>query len=131
MAKKIEYKKLPPAFKIKLIKALESGKYPKGEGYLVTEGYNNKEDETELQFCCIGVAGRICGVPVDKMIDIELFDSEYYGNNELKKFRVPSALKNVIGSRDHDDAPTITKLTDLNDKSKSFKPVINFIKKYL
>ena len=54
MATLKETYKLPKAFKTKWIKALRSGKYKQGRLRL----YNPKEDT----YCCLGVAGKICGV---------------------------------------------------------------------
>lgn len=48
----MKYPKLPKAFKRKWVAALRSGKYKQGSGLLYNEG----------RMCCLGVAGRICGI---------------------------------------------------------------------
>ena len=56
-------KKLPVGFKRKWIKALRSGKYRQGRKTLYTKGSHRGRP----RYCCLGVAGRICGLSNEDM----------------------------------------------------------------
>lgn len=51
--------KLPADFKAKWVAALRSGEYKQGVSYL----WNEEKDS----FCCLGVAGVLCGIPKNVM----------------------------------------------------------------
>lgn len=63
---KKEYPKLPKAFKNKWIKALRSGDYKQGEDLLKAQQYTEDgiKIKGEYKYCCLGVAGDICGASV-------------------------------------------------------------------
>jgi hypothetical protein len=56
--------KLPKDFKAKFVAALRSGKYKQGKDYM----YNASSDS----YCCLGVAGRVCGID-NKILDGNAF----------------------------------------------------------
>ena len=87
------------------VKALESGKYPKGKFLLNNQG----------GYCCLGVLERVCGVPADSPV---LYQGYAKGDEE------ESALPHRgLSSR------VQIKLGDINDTSKSFAPVIAYLKR--
>lgn len=58
--------KLPKPFAIQWLEALRSGKYLQGGGTLAQPVYINTPPPTDVEsnnyrFCCLGVAGHICG----------------------------------------------------------------------
>jgi hypothetical protein len=113
--------KLPAAFKKKWLKALKSGKYIKGTGLL------KQIDNGETKWCCLGVAGDICGV--------KNFGSSQYlfsKSNMTDKRSSLRGLANVPKTiRGHWEDSVAEKLAKLNDNSKSFDKVIKWIEKNL
>lgn len=62
--------KLPKVFAIKWLEALRSEKYSQGQGTLAKKKEFDNEDATEVKdfnFCCLGVAGHICNIPLNTM----------------------------------------------------------------
>lgn len=113
MKQEIVYPKLPERFKRDWIAALkDKEQYPKGTGCLTN--YN----ET---FCCLGVAGKMCGVPISEMKNKPSLSSDMDNSS-----KVPKA---IIGPGN--DKDVIEKLMNLNDSHKTFLPVIRFIEKNL
>lgn len=47
---------MEPKLKAKWVKALCSGKYKQGKGYLKRKG----------RYCCLGVLGELCGIDLEK-----------------------------------------------------------------
>ena len=77
----MEFEKLDPEFKAKWVTALRSGEYKQGRGLLYTgEAY-----------CCLGVAGRICGIPVEKLKEKHYLTPEWFRDDSLKN--VPEILQ--------------------------------------
>jgi len=114
--KKIDYPKLPKTFKTKWVKALRSGKYKKGTGFLYlpwTFG-NGKIDD---RYCALGVAGIVCGVPKNKM-NLHINLNEYMG----KKYNIPKEIIN-------DDFQHI--IATKSDDRYSFNKLANWIEKNL
>lgn len=54
--------KLPEPFRSNWIAALRGGEYKQGRSWL----YNNRGDGTK-EYCCLGVAACVLGVPIDYM----------------------------------------------------------------
>jgi hypothetical protein len=122
MSKIIITEKLPVAFKAKFLKALRSGKYKKGKSYLV-----NQTKDNETVWCCLGVAGNICGVKNFGGNQFLSFKNEQTGKRSSLRglSKVPKILKgNVTGT-----VPVY--LASLNDKTKTFEQVIEWIEKNL
>lgn len=112
---KIQEGKLPKAFKTKWIKALKSDKYLKGSGTLCRDNSNADQGFT---WCCLGVAADICG-----MKNLGNFDFIQIGKKMKGISKVPKILKGTAG--------TAETLANINDKSTSFNPVIEYIEKNL
>lgn len=104
--------KLPEEFKRKWIEALRSNLYLQGKEYL----YNNKINT----YCCLGVAGIVCGLTKEEMNNNE------YLNDEI----VPEALYGD-GEEDTQTIPVQT-LVSMNDSGRySFNQIADFIEKEL
>jgi hypothetical protein len=110
--------KLPPRFKEKWLEALASGKYEKGKDFLCNLIGENKHD-----YCCLGVAGRIQGVPIS-LLEEEGYLTEPISNlAKNRKKPIPKVL--------HGDNPVTSFLSFRNDTSKTFKEVRTWIEKNL
>jgi len=106
--------KLPERIKAKWLKALRSGEYNQGTGYLL-EIHSQPEEKF---YCCLGVLGKVCGNE-----DIDLLHQGTL--NEFHK-RIP---KLVMGPIEENDL--VKKLTKFNDCGKSFKWIAAYIERYL
>jgi len=105
--------KLPKRFKERWIKALLSGKYKQGRGYLY-------EPTTEC-YCALGVAGDVLGVPKTQLSYTCTLD-----NFLLTKEPIPGQLMHTgLGS-------IANKIATFNDqKYRSFRWIAYYIKRYL
>lgn len=111
--------KLPKRFKEKWIKALRSGKYKQTDGAL----YDKKEDG----YCCLGVAGSICGVPDKTLIGFcFLYPDKFNNTKGLPKLIIGGNSKSEV-----DYSPVAEKLSTYNDSGKSFKWIASYIERYL
>lgn len=79
--------KLPKDFATKWVEALRSGKYKQGMGLLAMKKYDFLPKFVQnTKFCCLGVAGHICGHPVQELIGNFYIESEIFT-------KVPTELK--------------------------------------
>lgn len=79
--------KLPKEFALKWIEALRSGEYKQGVGQLAII---KEEEEATLQntaFCCLGVAGHLCGSTI-----VDLSNSFYLREVEEINPEIPSQI---------------------------------------
>jgi len=116
--------KLPKRFKDKWVKALRSGEYKQGTGFL----YDSYKD----CYCCLGVAGALCEVPFHALDHIGLYGGDFkddFTKEDLKK--LPKLLIGSNESEDRDYSIVIEKLTKMNDNGKSFKQIAGYIDRYL
>lgn len=109
MATLKEKYKLPKEFKKKWVKALRSGKYKQGQGYLKVN---------EDSYCCLGVA-----VVINKR---HIQSNFYHYINGAHASAVPKMLvgnpcENII----------VSKLSKMNDDGRSFKYIASYIERYL
>ncbi len=109
--------KLPVGFKRAWVKALRSGKYRRGEGYL----YQKSSGGLHPKHCCLGVAARVCGCPIDSINNRVAFIDSIHAR------RVPAIL---IGSGSIDKSVT-SFLADMNDSGKKFSEIADYIEEYL
>lgn len=86
--------RLPKEFAEKWINALRSGEYLQGVGTLVggLKVIDNKLEADE--FCCLGVAGRICGISVDLMDESKTLAS--LDRSILNRWIVPNELVHIL-----------------------------------
>jgi hypothetical protein len=88
---------------------------------------NNQQGRTYLYrsdentFCCLGVAGDVCKIPLKDMNKVGTF--WYY----KQKNKIPLILFGNITK----DNMVVCKLTNMNDDGKSFKRIATWIEKYL
>lgn len=108
-------RRLPKTFKAKWLKALRSGGYRQGSGYLVEDISGNDHH------CCLGVAADVCGVngrfgfeDVLATVPFELPDPK----------RLPSLLLQQYDSAEP-NLPTL--LSMMNDHGSSFEEIANVI----
>ena len=113
---KKEYAKLPVTFKRQWLKALRSGKYDKGVGYL------KQETPGKCKWCCLGVAADICNVKGIKD------DLQYI--QRKKGLRGITKVPNILIG-DANENNIVNRLVNLNDKNKTFEKVITWIEKNL
>lgn len=101
---------LDKKFKNKWIKALKGGKFTQGEGRLY------KKDESGEKYCCLGVAGIICGIPKEMLYKsfLERYPLSY---------NIPKDIKGQKEVAAH--------LANMNDNGKSFEEIADYIKKNL
>lgn len=102
-------KKLPKRLKAKWVKALRSGDFEQARGFLVgADGY-----------CCLGVLGTICGVPINEM------RGEGFLCNVNDEILGP--YNSVVRGRNLE-----RRLAAMNDNEKSsFKSIASYIERYL
>jgi hypothetical protein len=94
--------KLPKDFAIKWLEALRSGTYKQSEGQLVGSPDNTLTLEN-TSFCCLGVAGYICGYQL----------SQLYGYGFLIDELFPNVPKEIQDRPD--DQSLVHVLSSLND----------------
>lgn len=99
--------KFTQEFKDKWIAALRSGDYKQCKMNL----YDG------VGFCCIGVAGKVCG-----MSEAELYNQEWIWDGMAGSRRVPSI---IVGS--DSDSNTIECLSSMNDAGTSFNTIADWI----
>ena len=92
------------SFKRKWVKALRSGNYKQGEGFL----------QNRNAYCCLGVACIVAGVPIPKSLD----DRATFNYEPLRK----------ATGLTYTDAGT---LSHLNDDGHSFAEIADYIEKHL
>ena len=117
----MKYPKLPKKFKEKWLKALRSGEYDQGEASLYLDG----------AYCCLGVAGHICGISNKSMTDKSYFQKNDFTTQTLKSYgnKLPKILITV--SPFIEVGGVIWKLANMNDGAKSFKQIATWIEKNL
>jgi hypothetical protein len=105
-------KKLPEDFKKKWIDALRSGEYKQGKNHLVIFGNNN-----EPYYCCLGVAGKVCGLS-----DIDLRFQDFFTQTHVNN------LPDLLFGEDNVPA-MLAKMND--DDNMSFNKIADYIEKEL
>ena len=133
--------KLPKPFAIKWLKALRSGKYTQTDGLLLSSS-DNKPTFANSGFCCLGVAGHLCGYKMIELSDTgflltELFSNapvELQGDAETNTMvRVLSSLNdgiNTIDKTDYIESGYIFREVDVNENGiikLSFAQIADFI----
>lgn len=105
--------RLPKPFAIKWLEALRSGKYIQASGMLTKPLFiDTPPTENELNnfgFCCLGVAGHICGNPIGKLTTGFL-----YTNKGEELVNIPSEILKTYEST-LESKPMVHILATLND----------------
>ena len=111
----------------KWIAALESGKYPKGSGYLKRDG----------KYCCLGVLCELAGAE-ERPGDLDGIVA--FGPDSSDDVYLPEAVMVGVGMRTNQGVCPVNdptelnakrlRLTNLNDRSPTWEPVIEAIRKY-
>lgn len=114
---KMEDVRLPKQFKTKWLKALRSGEFKQGKYDL-----RNNNDE----YCCLGVAAKISGA---SCITGKSFITKGEKIRGTKK--IPTLLKGGNWGYDDDYNEVVKKLSEMNDKGKTFKQIAAWIDKNL
>lgn len=104
--------KLPKEFAEKWVSALRSGKYKQTSDSLI----KFSDTTNEKSYCCLGVAGSICGLKSKTLLKHRL--SDLYGNI------LP--IKKDIGDLKINEDFNQT-LINLNDSGKSFTEIADWI----
>lgn len=107
--------KLNHKFKRKWLKALRSGIYKQGTGVLKVKG--------KQEYCCLGVACDVAGIPRDKYAGKEL-PSDLSKTLQLKL--PPFFRSEEFGGNDECD-DYIRTLAQMNDDGESFTDIANEI----
>jgi hypothetical protein len=111
--------KLPQEFKEKWIAALRSGEYKQAKGTL----YDPHTDS----FCCIGVAGHLCGVDKERLIDFKMIGIIDHPDVMPAPKQYPDAIS--ITKQFEEDVAR--KLSSKNDKGYSFSEIADWIEEHL
>lgn len=107
--------KLPEDFKKKWIAALRSGEYKQGQTCLYSPDANS--------YCCLGVAGVLCGVATNQMAYKSQFGT--YMPHEDDLIAPPLGMPGLLS---HDDLyDTAHHLARMNDNGKSFSEIADYI----
>lgn len=108
----MEYEKLDPDFKKKWVVALRSGEYKQGEEFLAQQDV----DTNEYSYCCLGVAGHLCGINEENLAEGQLFEDDFDYSD-----KVPKQLQGQTMKGQHNFNPIVRVLTDMNDGVGNFK----------
>lgn len=122
MSNKIMYPKLPRVFKRKWIAALRSGKFIQGEGSL------KKKNNGQFEYCCLGVAAEVAGCKIS--VDRYSYDGPGYILNPADKIRIRGITKVPFMLRGNKE-PAVKKLANMNDSSRNFNKIADWIDKNL
>ena len=116
-----EEMKLPVEFKIRWIKALRSGNYNQGEGYL----YDNKCNDKA--YCCLGVACSIQGYSNSYIQSAAFIHKDSFSGLKYNPTKIPKQLTGLA-----DDYDLIDFLSRTNDNSNyCFNDIADWIEEHL
>jgi hypothetical protein len=120
----------------KWVRALRSGLFQQGQGYLRKENDGNSEGvKSPDLFCCLGVACELAaieGVNISKRKKTEHIDGEYEydGSTGL----LPESVLEWLGLSSTDghfqlENHFTSSLTEMNDSGKTFEEIADFIER--
>jgi hypothetical protein len=85
--------KLPEPFFTNWLEALRSGGYDQGDEFLATEGVDEDDQyDGTYKYCCLGVAGAICKVPLPLMTGVPLLTPEEMSQDVSENYGIPKIL---------------------------------------
>jgi len=105
--------KLPKTFKKKWLDALRSGKYQQIKKTLYGSG----------SYCCLGVAGRICGLTPGQLDDTD-FGTYWQDAHPKIKSKLPKQLLYTDNKENND---IIDVLVQMNDSGANFNEIADHI----
>ncbi len=107
--------KLDKEFATKWLAALRSGEYEQGKNFLFKNG----------KYCCVGVAGAICGISEQLMYDKSFFSNFTFGE-KLNTLTIPNILK---GSHSNSFVSNLTTMNDglTSEGTKTFKEIADWV----
>ncbi len=111
--------RLPREFAIKWMAALRSGEYQQATGWLKSVVYDPDPLQPKFKYCCLGVAGEICGCTMKPEQDGYLDNNDESSVGNLEK--IPEEL---IGGKSG-TLPHV--LADMNDNGKTFNEIADWI----
>lgn len=107
-----EENKLDPEFKVKWLAALRSGEYKQGTGKMFDPRTNS--------YCCLGLAGHVCGIPDEKIL------GGYFLEENAPKEYPPQLIV-----QQYSKIPFQTGLGEIlygmNDSGKTFSEIADYI----
>ena len=122
----------------RLISALESNRYAKGVGYFKSEVYDFVPgSEIVDAFCCLGVYCEINGLQYRPSQGDFYFEPVQQGNTATLPAGhwlgtvVDRCYTNYEGRDDSDHVPLQSVLTQVNDASETFEPVVSILRDFL
>ena len=101
-------------FKEKWVKALRSGRYKQGTGRLRSDDNN---------FCCLGVAANIAGVPCEHNEDWSAYDYKF-DENTLLFATIPNGWNGIT----YEEGDSLAKM---NDNGATFEEIADYIEENL
>lgn len=123
--------RLPKPLKAKWLRALRSGKYAQGSGALA------EEDGDELKYCCLGVLGKVCGMPQRALEDGFFLK----GKAALKAIgtSIPMPVQSVLAAMNDSEGVSsrgqvflsVRGIVADTSQESSFTDIANWIKKHL
>lgn len=113
--RKIEKFKLEKEFGEKWVKALRSGKYEQGEGYL---------EDADGQYCCLGVACRV-NHPRVNLTHKFFIDSDGQGKGYITKNLEEKMPKLLRGTDSNNEFVKL--VSEMNDEGQSFDQIADWI----
>lgn len=120
--------KLPEDFKAKWLTALRSGTYQQGECSLAHPDYNDDNEFLGMRYCCLGVAGKVMGLPDDQLkwagIIADLREEKYLFPPVLQQ---PITCMTPTGEKGN----VVDRLTGMNDNGISFSKIADWIEENL
>jgi len=118
--------RLPREFGLKWISALRSGDYHQAQGTLYHGTDNN--------YCCLGLAGAICGIPIEMMDGIGMV-SDWDGGEGRHQELYEMALQKGYPIELIDDVDGSNKfshhLASMNDDGSTFDDIADYIEEYV
>jgi hypothetical protein len=109
---------LPAPFAREWMNKLRSGDYKQGKGYLF-----NKDN-----FCCLGVAGVVCGVDASDMDNVCAISSIFeFHEKDNPDDPLPKGVENVPDILTLEDGLTSILINMNDDEDKSFEEIADWI----
>tara|TARA_R110000796_G_scaffold118353_2_gene231939 strand:- start:1725 stop:2180 length:456 start_codon:yes stop_codon:yes gene_type:complete len=120
--------RLPKEFAKNWLKALNSNEYEQGEDTLVKNLDENIHDPNTCKYCCLGVAAKMSGAPLEDFLTVDMLSEQ---KDFFREYKIPEALLSmsdlnlaVILSNLNDGANAET-LVDIKEKYPDLKFLVS------